>query len=280
MPCDPLRPFPPTPTNFYFASYMIEFDFLADALGCREHECPERLRGLIFDNGATWSCDHIRGLGLTIYYNSDFMSDVTITLLNSFGDVNTTPTLVSVDMGEVSGLRDNNDHDTIACPYFNAIPRLIRDRLLCTSVDNDFSEGYASVGYFLSQILSTCGVEDGQYWVYVWQDDVPPNNIFQNIRCTTYYTYYTRSLGDGRLASVTGTWVFGNTRQGCSDDEHYNHFVPIMYVTTCARMFVRGYPTNTKEDYEVLKGLTLGTVAWEADRDVDILRKLQVVLGR
>ena len=32
---------------------------------------------------------------------------------------------------------------------------------------------------------------------------------------------------------------------------------------------------NVKEDYEVLKGLTLGTTAWEDDFDISILRKLK-----
>jgi len=35
--------------------------------------------------------------------------------------------------------------------------------------------------------------------------------------------------------------------------------------------------SNPKEDYEVLRGLTLGTEAWEDDLDIHILRKMKMV---
>jgi hypothetical protein len=35
---------------------------------------------------------------------------------------------------------------------------------------------------------------------------------------------------------------------------------------------------NTKEDYEVLKGLTVGTEAWEQDADIQIMRKMRLIV--
>jgi len=37
-------------------------------------------------------------------------------------------------------------------------------------------------------------------------------------------------------------------------------------------------PFNTKEDYEVLKSLTLGTQVWESDMDITTLRRLRLIL--
>jgi hypothetical protein len=36
-------------------------------------------------------------------------------------------------------------------------------------------------------------------------------------------------------------------------------------------------PFNTKEDYEVLKGLTIGTAAWEEDFDFHISKLMRIV---
>jgi hypothetical protein len=36
-------------------------------------------------------------------------------------------------------------------------------------------------------------------------------------------------------------------------------------------------PFNTKEDYEALKGLTIGTTAWEEDVDIQIARKMRLL---
>jgi hypothetical protein len=36
-------------------------------------------------------------------------------------------------------------------------------------------------------------------------------------------------------------------------------------------------PFNTKEDYEVLKGLTIGTTAWEEDVDFHISKLMRIV---
>jgi hypothetical protein len=196
-----------------------------------------------------------------------------VNLISSFGDVNTTPTFILVDMGEITDLDTNADTDNIACPYFAQIPELIRDNLFCTTTPNDFSEGFAIASYnlYYAGILG-----DGWYWVFLWQQGVPPNNIFQNIRCLAYYNYYTRNLTNGLLAGGGGTWVYGNTRQSCIPLPHFSHFVPIMYVHTCARMFSRAPHTNTKEDYETLTGLFIGDELWESQFDVDTIKKMLI----
>jgi hypothetical protein len=37
-------------------------------------------------------------------------------------------------------------------------------------------------------------------------------------------------------------------------------------------------PFNVKEDYEVLKGLVVGTEAWEQDTDIQIMRKMRLIV--
>lgn len=271
MPCEPLTPFPTTPTNFYFASYFIEFDFIADTLGCNPHACiSQRLRGFVNDFGVTFTCDHIRGLGLTVIYNSDFVTNVTLTLSSSFGDVNTTPTLIGIPFGEFIGIKTDADTDNIVCPFFPAIVDRIGDVLACADVDNDFSEGFTSASYSLFAIIrNDCAPNnDGLYWFFALNDSV---------RCLTYYTRYYRSLNDGRLASVAGTWIFMNPRGSCRPLPHFNHFVPLFWVMNCARQFTRGVHSNTKEDYEVLSALTEGDRLWEAQHDIDTLIKMRII---
>jgi hypothetical protein len=266
----------PTPTStFYFANYDFSFNVNEDASSCIAHGNNGEIRGRINDFGVTFTCQHIQGLGITCYINSSFVNNINyINLLNSFGDVNTTPTVVLIDMGEVTDLDTNADIDNNACPYFANIPLLIRDNLLCTNVQNDFSEGFATASYYL-YYADIPG--DGFYWTVLWQQGVPPNDIFQNTRCNAYYTYYTKNNNNGLLAGVSGTWIYGNTRDTCISQTHFSHFVPIMYITTCARMMSEVQYANTKEDYEVLQGLFIGNYAYEEHHDSHIIKNAKVI---
>jgi hypothetical protein len=49
-----------------------------------------------------------------------------------------------------------------------------------------------------------------------------------------------------------------------------------LFGSACYIHYIEIDPFNTKEDYEVLKGLTLGTSAWEDDLDISIIRKLKL----
>jgi hypothetical protein len=246
-----------------------------DSSSCIPHNINDEIRLILSDSGVTFTCQHIRGLGVICYVNSDFVTNINyVNLLTSIGDVNTTPTFIFVSMGELTDLDTDSDTDNIACPYFAQIPELVRDNLFCTITPNDFSEGFAAASYGL-YYAGTGG--DGWYWTVLWQQGVPPNNIFDNVRCPTYYTYYTRNLGNGLLAGGGGTWVYGNTRQSCISQSHFSHFVPIMYVHTCARMFSEAPYVNTKEDEEVLKGLFIGNYAYEEHHDSHIIKNAKVI---
>jgi len=52
----------------------------------------------------------------------------------------------------------------------------------------------------------------------------------------------------------------------------------ILFGSACYIHYIEIDPFNTKEDYEVLKGLTLGTSAWEDDMDISIIRKLKLLV--
>jgi hypothetical protein len=270
MPCDFATITNPQTT--YMAEYDFSLRIAEDIPGCIGYGIDGEVRGRLVDFGATWNCQHIRGLGTTVYINSYIVRAINyFNLVNSIGDVNTTPNITFIDMGAIENLQNDNDTDTIACPYFAQIPQLIRDRLFCTTEDNNFSEGYCVSVYYL-YYADPGG--DGWYWTVLWQDDVPPNNIFQNVRCNANYIYYTRSSTDGRLGGGGGTWVYGNTRQSCGGTPPYNHFVPLMYAHSCARMLTPAPYTNTKEDYETLTGLFMGDELWQSQFDIDTLKKM------
>jgi hypothetical protein len=52
----------------------------------------------------------------------------------------------------------------------------------------------------------------------------------------------------------------------------------ILFGSACYIHYNEYDPFNTKEDYEVLKGLTIGTTAWEDDFDISIIRKLKLLV--
>jgi hypothetical protein len=55
--------------------------------------------------------------------------------------------------------------------------------------------------------------------------------------------------------------------------------VPVILYEICYRNYSPAPdPFNTKEDYEVLKGLTVGTQAWEQDLDITIMRKMRLIV--
>jgi len=55
--------------------------------------------------------------------------------------------------------------------------------------------------------------------------------------------------------------------------------MPLQWVQDLKAQITAGVidPFNTKEDYEVLKGLTLGTVAYEEDFDFHISKLMRIV---
>jgi len=57
----------------------------------------------------------------------------------------------------------------------------------------------------------------------------------------------------------------------------YNWIMSIRKCTTCYRQVEEVDAFNVKEDYEVLRGITLGTQVYEADFDISILRKMKVI---
>jgi hypothetical protein len=55
--------------------------------------------------------------------------------------------------------------------------------------------------------------------------------------------------------------------------------MPLQWVQDLKAQITAGVidPFNTKEDYEVLKGLTIGTVAYEEDFDFHISKLMRIV---
>jgi len=58
-----------------------------------------------------------------------------------------------------------------------------------------------------------------------------------------------------------------------------NYIMPLQWVQELKTRITTGEvdPFNTKEDYEVLKGLTIGTMVWEEDFEFHISKLMRIV---
>jgi hypothetical protein len=96
-----------------------------------------------------------------------------------------------------------------------------------------------------------------QYLIFNSIQGTDYNGVFSNI---SYY-FLQRIIIDNKYVEV------------CQP----NLMLAIRKCTTCYRQVRELDPFNVKEDYEILKGITLGTEAYEQDFDISILRKMKIL---
>jgi hypothetical protein len=117
----------------------------------------------------------------------------------------------------------------------------------------------------------------------------PRNNLCTEITISQFgfiislcpdFTFSIIPLGIDKLQfgtdgnGLTSTFILYSVTHPCIGTN-----VPVILYEVCYRNYSPAPdPFNVKEDYEVLKGLVVGTEAWEQDTDIQIMRKMRLIV--
>jgi hypothetical protein len=213
---------------------------IPDLIACPKCTGDVRIREGYMQVSEDWlfitSCDQQCLTDVTIYYNSNFISSVTI--IDYITDCLTAPSINIVPFTNpivITHCATANIDDTCTMEVFGRIEDV--------------------------QIIGTC------------PDGSPPIlNIFLTFYSTegTDYNGVFSSIAYYLLQRLV---ILKDRIEICPP----NLMLAIRKCTTCYRQVKEVDAFNVKEDYEVLKGITLGTQAYEQDFDISILRKMKLI---
>jgi hypothetical protein len=242
MPCREALMLPNCNCRSGFLRVRADFriGLIPDLIACPKCIGNVSIRGGYMQVSEDWyfltTCDQQCLTDVTIYYNSKFISSVTV--LDYIVDCLTAPTINIVPFTDPITITHCSTASIDSTCFLAAFNRLEAVEIFGACPDGS------------PPILNV-------YLIFNYIQGADYNGVFSNIG---YYFLQ-------RIVS------YGPSIEVCPP----NLMLAIRKCTTCYRQVKELDTFNVKEDYEILKGITLGTQAYEQDFDISILRKMKLI---